>query len=97
MYKFSMSVRSYHTGRKYGLPCFEEWNEVPFEAMQAICLKAADNVLINHRGKRTAIELYRAAGLGIYQIASIMINEDVDIAYICKLCEQFDRTLHEGL
>lgn len=94
MYKFSLSVRSYNIGRKYGLPYFEDWDKLPSEIMQAACLRAADNVLANRRGKKTAIELYRAAGLGVYQIGLIMCGEGVDIDYIRKLCERFDKNLH---
>ena len=97
MYKFSLSVRAYHTGRKYGLPSFEEWDRLPPEVMQAACLKAADSVLANRRGKKTAIELYRAAGLGIYQIGLIMCGEGVDVDSIRRTCERFDKNLHEGL
>lgn len=94
MYKFSLSVRAYHTSRRYGLPSFEEWNKLPSEVMQAACLKAADSVLANRRGKKTAIELYRAAGLGVYQIGLIMCGEGVDVDYIRKTCEYYDKYLH---
>ena len=97
MYKFSLSVRAYHTGRKYGLPSFEVWNSLSSEIMQAACLRAADSALANHRGKRTAIELYRAAGLGVYQISLTMFAEGVDIDYIRRTCERFDKNLHESL
>lgn len=97
MYKYSLSVRAYHTGRKYGLPSFEEWDKLPSEVMQAACLKAADSVLANRRGKRTAIELYRAAGLGVYQIDLIMCGEGVDVDYIRKICGRVDKYLHESL
>lgn len=97
MYKFSLSVRAYHTGRKYGLPCFEDWNRLPSEVIQAACLKAADSVLANRRGKKTAIELYRAAGLGVYQIGLIMCGEGIDVDYIRKICGRVDKNLHESL
>lgn len=97
MYKFSLSVRAYHTSRRYGLPSFEEWNKLPSEVMQAACIKAADSVLANQRGKKTAIELYRAAGLGVYQIGLIMCGEGVDVDYIRKICERVDKNLHESL
>lgn len=97
MYKFSVSVRAYHTGRKFGLPSFEDWSRLPSEVMQAACLKAANSVLANQRGKKTAIELYRAAGLGVYQIAVIMCGEGVDVDYIRKTCERIDKNLHESL
>lgn len=97
MYKFSLSVRAYHNGRRYGLPSFEEWDKLPSEVMQAACLKVADSILANRRGKKTAIELYRAAGLGVYQIGLIMCGEGVDVDYIRKWCERVDKNLHEGL
>lgn len=97
MYKFSVSVRAYHIGRKYGLPSFEDWDRLPSEVMQAACLKAADSVLANQRGKKTAIEFYRAGGLGVYQIAVIMCGEGVDVDYIRKTCERVDKNLHESL
>ena len=97
MYKFSLSVRAYHTGRKYGIPCFEEWNRLPSEVMQAACLKAADSVLANRRGYRTAIELYRAAGLGVYNIGLIMCGEGVGIDKVRMVCNQVDVRLHESL
>lgn len=97
MYKYSISVRAYNVGRKYGLPHFEDWNRLPSEVMRAACLKAADSVLADGRGKKTAVELYRAGGLGVYQIALIMCGENVGIDYIRALCERFDKLLHEGL
>lgn len=97
MYKFSLSVRTYNIGRKYGLPSFEEWGKLSSKAMQAACLKAGNSVLANRRGIKTAIELYRAAGLGVYQIGLIMCGEDIDVDYIRKTCERVDKNLHEGL
>lgn len=97
MYKFSVSVRAYHIGRRCGLPHFEEWDKLPSEVMQAACLRAADNVLARHGGKSTAIELYRAAGLGVYQIGLIMCGEGIDVDYIRKICGRVDKNLHESL
>lgn len=97
MYKFSLSVRAYHTARKYGLPHFEDWNKLPSEVMQAACLKAADGVLANKRGYKTAIELYRAAGLGVYNIALIMCGEGIGFDKIRMVCDQVDTRLHECL
>ena len=97
MYKFSLSVRAYHTARKYGLPHFEEWKALPAETMRAACLKAADGVLSNRRGYRTAIELYRAGGLGVYQIALIMCGEGVSLDKVRMVCGQVDTRLHESL
>ena len=97
MYKFSLSVRAYHIGRRYGLPSIEEWATLSDSAMRWACYKAADSVLANRRGKRTAIELYRAAGLGVYNIGSIMCGEGVDIDKIRMVCSQVDQRLHESL
>lgn len=97
MYKFSLSVRAYHTARLYGLPSFEEWATISADTMREVCHKAADSVLANKRGYRTAIELYRAAGLGIYNIGLIMCGEGVNIDKVRMVCNQVDKRLHESL
>lgn len=97
MYKFSFSVRAYHTARYYGLPSFEEWTILPADTMRAACLKAADSVLASRHAKKTAIELYRAAGLGVYNISLIMCGEGVTFDRVRALCQQFDKQLHESL
>ena len=97
MYKFSLSVRAYHIGRHYGLPHFEEWPTLPADTMREACRRAADSVFANKRGKTTAIELYRAAGLGVYNICLIMCGESVDIDKIRMVCNRVDPQLHESL
>lgn len=97
MYKFSLSARAYHNARRYGLPHFEEWATLSDSAMRWACYKAADSVLANKRSKSAAIELYRAAGLGIYNIGSIMCGEGVDIDRIREVCNRVDQRLHESL
>jgi hypothetical protein len=97
MYKFSLSVRAYHTARRYGLPDFEEWTTLPADTMREACRKAADSVFANKRGYRTAIELYRAAGLGVYNIGLIMCGDGVDIGKVRMVCGQVDQWLHESL
>lgn len=97
MYKFSLSVRAYHIGHRYGLPHFEEWPTLPADTMREACRRAADSVLANKRGKRTAIELYRAAGFGVYNIGLIMCGEGVDIDKVRMVCNQVDQRLHESL
>lgn len=94
MYKFSLSVRAYHTARRYGLPRWELWNELPAETMRAACLEAAHAVLAHGRGKKTAAELYRAGGLGVYEIARIT---GLDLDIVRRDCGRFDQRLHEGL
>lgn len=97
MYKFSLSVRAYHMGRRYGLPNWEEWTTLPAEAMQAACIKAAENILAHRRGKKTAIELFRAGGLGVYNIALIMCGEDITLEQVRAVCDKVDSELHESL
>lgn len=95
MYKFSLSARAYHTARRYGLPHFEEWSTLPADTMREACRRAADSVFANKRGLRTAIELYRAAGLGVYNISLTMYCVDLD--KIRMVCNQVDQRLHESL
>lgn len=97
MYKFSLSVRAYNHARRYGLPSFEKWATLPADIMRETCRKAADSVLANRRGYRTAIELYRAAGLGVYNIGLILCGEGVDIDKVRMVCNQVDQRLHESL
>lgn len=97
MYKFSLSVRAYNHARRYGLPHFEKWSAMSDDTLREACLKAADSVLANKRGYRTAIELYRAAGLGVYNIGLIMCGEGVNIDKVRMVCNQVDERLHESL
>lgn len=95
MYKFSLSARAYHTARRYSLlPSYEEWATLPADVMRDACRKAADSVFANKRAIRTTIELYRAAGLGVYNISLITC---VDIDRIRMICNQVDQRLHESL
>lgn len=97
MFKFSLSVRAYHNGCRYGLPSYEEWATIPAEVLRACCFRAAESVRINHRGKMTAIELYRAAGLGVHTIAHLMSAEGVSLDRVRSQCEWYDKQLHESL
>lgn len=85
MYKFSFSVRTYCIGQKYGYNL----------TTAAGCIAAADDLLINSKaGKKTITELYRAGGLGVYQIAA-RIEKNPE--YVKNICEHFDRVLHESI
>lgn len=97
MYKFSLSVRAYHEGRKHGLPAVDDWPRTPASVMRLACKEAAISILTNHRGKKTAVELFRASGMGIYNIALWMAGKGMDIDRIRELCERFDNGLHESL
>lgn len=96
MFKFSLSVRAYHEGRKFGLPCFEDWHRTPDNVMELACKEAAIRILAYHRGKKTAIELLRASGMGIYNIALLMTGENVTVDRIRELCNSFDNRLHDA-
>ena len=83
MYKFSFSVRTYYIGQRHGYNL----------TTAAGCIAAANDLLINHKaGKKTVTELYRAGGLGVYQIA-VKIGKEP--AHIKIMCERLDRMLHE--
>ena len=94
MFKFALSVRSYNYGRRYGcLPYYEDlWAMSEAEARKA-CLQAAEALLA--RGcKRQAVELFRAAGLGYYNILGLMTAEGVNPWTTLTLCEGYDKSLH---
>lgn len=85
MYKFSFSVRTYCIGQKYGYNL----------TTAAGCIAAANDLLINHKaGKKTVTELYRAGGMGVYQIA-VKIGKEP--AHVKIMCEHLDRMLHESI
>ena len=85
MYKFSFSVRTYCIGQRYGYDL----------TTAAGCIAAADDLLINHESaKRAMTEIYRAGGLGVYQIAE-KIGKDSESVKI--MCEHLDRMLHESI
>ena len=61
-------------------------------AEEAICL--GDNVRQNkvrNAGKKMALELYRAGGLGAYQIEELL---GFGIERTKRLCEEIDKSLH---
>lgn len=84
MYKFAVSVRAYSVGIRRG-----------YDLNTAAGCIAAANDLIKHpcsaAGKRTITELYRAGGLGVYQIAKLVGKNPEDVR---KLCAIFDEMLH---
>ena len=87
MYKFSFSVRTYHIGQRRGYNL----------TTAAGCIAAANDLIIHPHtgaGKKTIIELYRAGGLGVYQIAA-RIEKNPE--YVKSVCERFDRMLHESI
>ena len=85
MYKFSFSVRAYNIGLKRGYDL----------TTAAGCIAAANDLLINHKaGKKTVTELFRAGGMGVYQIA-VKIGKEP--AHVKIICERLDRMLHESI
>ena len=91
MYKSSVSVRAYNfMVHKMGYA---------FPFSQSECVNGAVNILlgkVNGAGLKTAIELLRAGGLGIWQIW-IYVNGRKTFHEIKMLCEKFDTELHEAL
>ena len=85
MYKFSYSVRTYYIGQRHGYNL----------TSAAGCIAAANDLLINHKaGKKTVTELFRAGGMGVYQIAA-RIEKNPE--YVKNVCERLDRMLHESI
>ena len=85
MYKFSFSVRAYNIGLKRGYDL----------TTAAGCIAAANDLLINHKaGKKTVTELFRAGGMGVYQIA---VKIEKEPAHVKIMCERLDRMLHESI
>lgn len=85
MYKFSFSVRTYCIGQRYGYNL----------TTAAGCIAAANDLIIHHESsKRIMTELYRAGGLGVYQIAA-KIGKNPESVKI--MCERLDRMLHESI
>ena len=87
MYKFNFSVRAYVVCMTRG-----------YDITNVHGCVAAANDLINCPfrgvGKRTITELYRAGGLGIYQIAKLIEKNPAEVR---KMCEHFDKTLHSPI
>ena len=87
MYKFSFSVRTYCIGQRYG------YNLTTADG----CIAAADDLIIHPHtgaGKKTVTELYRAGGMGVYQIAA-RIEKNPE--YVKNVCERLDWMLHESI
>ena len=85
MYKFSFSVRTYYIGQRHGYNL----------TTAAGCIAAANDLLINHKaGKKTVTELFRAGGMGVYQIA---VKIEKEPAHVKIMCERLDRMLHESI
>ena len=87
MYKFSFSVRTYCIGQKYGYNL----------NTAAGCIAAANDLLTSPHsgaGKKTVTELYRAGGMGVYQIAA-RIEKNPE--YVKNVCERLDWMLHESI
>ena len=87
MYKFSFSVRTYCIGQRYGYNL----------TTAAGCIAAANDLMArpcNGANKRIITELFRAGGMGVYQIA-VKINKDPEC--VKHICKHFDRMLHESI
>lgn len=91
MFKFSFSVRAYYGARYYGFPHFEEWDSYPLHILAAHAAMAGRLTAVNHKGNKVAVELLRAGGFGIYQIAELV---PMPIERIRELCNRLDMSLH---
>ena len=84
MYKFAVSVRVYNVGVRRG-----------YDLNTAAGCIAAANDLIKRpfpgAGKRIITELYRAGGLGVYQIAKLIKKSPEEVR---NLCTKIDIMLH---
>lgn len=92
MYKSTVSVRAYHFMKnKMGYT---------FPFSPAECEYAATHIVLGFSphvaGLTTAVELYRAAGYGVWQIW-YLVNDKMDFSRVKKLCEKFDKELHQAL
>jgi len=85
----SFSVRTYN---------FLLRDKIDMDSVEAV-LAYADRIRdkkVRLAGRKTAVELYRAAGLGLYRIAEIM-NYEMDFKYLKLYCEHLDRyTFHQA-
>lgn len=83
----SFSVRTYN---------FLLRDRVDVDSVEAI-LAYADKIRdkkVRLAGRKTAVELYRACGLGVYPIVKRM-NYEMNIDYVKRHCEHLDRyTFH---
>lgn len=95
MFKFSLSVRAYHTARRFSFPHWETWASLSADTMREACLRAGENVLVYNRGVPTAVELFRASGLGVYQIHQYIPTRDIE--WVRNQCEQYDGSLHQTI
>lgn len=95
MFKFSLSVRAYHIARCFSFPHWETWASIPADTMRRACLYAGERTLANHRGIKTAIELFRASGLGVYQIHQYIPTRDIE--WVRNQCERYDGSLHQTI
>ena len=73
-------------------------DKIDMDSVEAI-LAYADRVRdkkVRLAGRKTAVELYRAAGLGVYTIEKRM-NYEMSIEWVKRHCEHLDRyTFHQA-
>lgn len=94
MYKFSFSVRTYNVARTLGFPPIHEWDYIPYDEMTKLCHTAGHLVMEKRKGKKSAMELLRAGGLGVYAISKVV---DLPTDTVRLYCEMYDEGLHESL
>lgn len=80
--------------RTYNLLLRDKINMDSVEAVLAYADKIRDKK-VGHAGRKTAVELYRAAGLGVYPIVKRMKYE-IEIDRVKRHCEYLDKyTFHK--
>jgi hypothetical protein len=102
MYKFSLSVRAYYTGRKYGLPCVGKWSEYSDSELAHFCENAGIMAIVRGHGLKVSVELLRASGMGAYAIFESLYfsskwADKITLKNIRELCSYFDKKLHDNL
>lgn len=85
MYKYSWTVRTYNILCRYSVAV-----STPAEAEAAAATVLAGKY--RNAGKRTAVELLRAAGWGVYNIHAAVNGLSIDA--VRDACERFDTMLH---
>lgn len=83
------TVRTYNILRRYHL---HVWSAADAIEIADECLRGS----YRNAGRKMAAELYRAAGLGLYQIYQ-RLDGKIDISRLRDLLEIFDRNFHDRL
>ena len=93
MYKFALSVRAWGAYLKFAP---RSYDPDPDLEVAYKCYMAAELARGHHNGWTPLVELYRAAGFGVFEIyARLCKYYPVKLDKVRERCERFDLTLHE--